>query len=149
MRASRQCPLRVFTISQQLTFHIRIIARVDTPFPNELFRYGVNQSLIPIAAPQVDIAVSRQRNEIASLYLHDRDVECTTPQIVNQNLSRYIRTSVSCQVPLFVAKRYGSGSWLVDDIEHLETSHVASILGGLSPHLVEIGGNRNHYLLKC
>ena len=64
-------------------------------FPNELFRYGVNQSLIPIAAPQVDIAVGRQRNEIASADLHDRDIKGTAPQIVNQDLSRYIRHSPS------------------------------------------------------
>ena len=60
---------------------------------------------------------------------------------------RLVVPPVGIEVALLETERHGRGGRLVDDVQHLETGHVAGVLRGLAADFVEVGRNGNHRLV--
>jgi len=101
----------------------------------ELFLEVLKQVGIEILASQVGITSSSLDGEHTTLDVEERDIESSTTEIINQNISLLIGLSGTETVS------NGGSSWLVDDTEDIETGDGTSILSSLTLVIVEVGGD--------
>ena len=119
----REIALRFFTgVLEALQGH-QVIAQVDTVGLLEFLQYVSDETAVEIFASEEGISSSSQHFDDAAPELQNRDVKCSTAQVVNGNLL----------LPLFTNPiRESCGGRLVDDSQHFEARDLSGILGGLS-----------------
>ena len=62
-----------------------IVARIHPEIFSKTTRYEVNDSQVPIHTAQTHIAGCRERPVVGAVNFHQRDVECATAQIIDQD----------------------------------------------------------------
>ena len=102
----------------------------------------VDKNMVEVIASEVSVAIGRFNLEYAVAQLQDRDIECTTTEVVHGNLHILILLIHT------VSQR--SRSRLVDDTAHLQTCNLTSLLRSLTLRVGEVcrnGDNSLCYLL--
>ena len=105
-------------------------------FPFEFVYEMVHKTVVEVLTTQVSVTSGRLDLEDTLLNGQEGNIEGTTTQIENEN--------VTLAISLLV-KTIGnsSSSRLVDDTEHVETGNQTSILGGLTLGVVEVSRDGN------
>jgi hypothetical protein len=109
-------------------------------FALEFLLEVLKQVGVEILTSQVGITSSSFDSENTTLDVEKGNIESSTTEIINQNISLLVGLSGTETVG------NGSSSWLVDDTEDVETGDRTGILGGLTLVVVEVGGNGNNSL---
>lgn len=99
----------------------------------------VDETVVEVFTTQVSVTGSGLDFEDTLFNSQERDIEGTTTEIENKN--------VTLSLSLLV-KTVGnsSGGGLVDDTEDVKTGDKTSILGGLTLRVVEVGRNSDNYI---
>ncbi len=123
----------------ELLQRIGIVAEIDSLPGHELVCHQIDQSIVEVLASEVGVSAGREDLEHVLPDLENRDVEGPPAQVVDGH-------------PLGEAKAEAVGEsgrgGLVQKSQHLEAGDPPGVLGGLSLVVVEVGGNRDHRLLR-
>ena len=84
------------------------------------------------------VATGRQYIGNTSFELQDANIERATAKVIDQQVFVAL---------LFTPIRQGCSRRLVDELQHVETSHLTSSLSAVTLHLAEIGRNGNHHVV--
>src|SRR6267378_3445930 len=96
----------------------------------KFFRHMIDDGVVPILAAEPVIAVGRDHVDVLALNAHDRDVERSAAKVEDEDgliLVQFIKT---------IGER--SGGRLIDDLQNVEASELASGNGCGSFRIVEI-----------
>ena len=107
-----------------------VLAQVDAVLLLELVGCPVDHALVPVIAAQVVVAVGGKNLNHAVREVKQRDVEGAAAQVEDEDLL--------LGALLVQAVGKGSGRRLVDDTLDVETSDLASVLGGLTLGVVKV-----------
>ena len=100
----------------------------------ELLNEVVDETVVEVLTTQVSVSGSGLDLEDTLLNGQEGDIESSSTKIEDENVALTLDLLVK-------TVRNGSGSWLVDDSENVETSNQTGILSGLTLSIVEIGGD--------
>jgi hypothetical protein len=98
----------------------------------ELVGEVVDETVVKVLATQVGVSGSRLDLEDTLLDGQERDIECTTSKIEDEDVALTLSL-------LIKTVGNGSGCGLVDDTEDVEASNETSVLGSLTLRVVEVG----------
>jgi len=110
--------------------------------PLELLDKVVDESVVEVLTTQVGVTGSGLDLEDTLLNGEERDIECTTSEIEDEDV-------LLTGTLLVETVGDGGGCWLVDDSENVETGDQTSILGGLSLGVVEVGWDGDDGFGNC
>ena len=141
----RQAPLALFDLPGQMLQALGVAPRVVAEFTVELFGDGVQQALVPVDAPQVQVARAGDHLDLVFLVTHQRQVECSAPEIVDENplLVGQFREPQPFR-PQDIAQRRRDR--FVDDVDLLEPRRATGFEGGQALPLAELRGDGDHGL---
>ncbi len=121
----------------------RIVARVGAVSGLELVRDVLADAIVPVLAPQPNVAFDGQRLEMVPAQADQRHVEGAAAEVVDQHgLLRDRQWVAGVQlggIPRLEGVRQRRRRRLVEDVEHLEPGDAAGVLGRLAPRVVEVG----------
>jgi len=100
--------------------------------PLELVGEVVDEAVVEVLTTQVGVSGSRLDLEDTLLDGQERDIECTTSKIEDEDVALTLGLLVK-------TVGNGSGCGLVDNAEDVEASNETSILGSLTLRVVEVG----------
>jgi hypothetical protein len=136
LMSSRESSLGLFALSSKTTESSVVSLDIDTTLFLEFSHAELDESVVEIFSTQMSVSVGWLNFENTIFNWEDRDIEGTTTEIEDKNVSF---TWVFLD---FVKTVCDSGSGgLVDDSLDVELGNSSSILGGLSLGIVEISGN--------
>mmetsp|Transcript_1006 Transcript_1006/g.2232 ORF Transcript_1006/g.2232 Transcript_1006/m.2232 type:complete len:181 (+) Transcript_1006:1224-1766(+) len=119
--------------------HEPVLGDVEARVLLELVDKVLKDGLIEVLSAQVSVSVGALYLEDALVHLEHGHIEGATAEIVHRNHLAALL--------LVHAVRKRRSRRLVDDAEHLETSDLASILGGLALRVVEVGRHSHNSLV--
>jgi hypothetical protein len=109
-----------------------VLGEVESRLFLELSDDVVDEGDVEIFSSEVSVTVGRLDFEDTLLHLEDRDIERSSSEIVDSDLSRVVAVET--------VSESGSGR-LVDDTENVETSDRSGVLGSLTLRVVEVSGD--------
>ncbi|PON77776.1 Glutamate dehydrogenase, NAD-specific [Parasponia andersonii] len=138
----RQCPLRSLASRSQPPQSSGITAYVLLVLPLELCHEVIHKPVIKIFTPKMSISRSSLHFKDSFLDCEQRNIERSATEIENQDVL------FAGAGGLFVEPiSNGRSSGLVDDSHDVKPRNGASVLGGLTLRIVEIGRNSDHRVL--
>ena len=116
---------------------LTIFSQVNTLLTLELIGSPVHNSLIPVITAEVCVTVRGLDLDHAFTHFQDRDIECASTQIEDQDRFVLLLIEAICQ---------GGGCGLVDDAHHFKTGDLACILRRLALAVIKIRRDGDHGL---
>jgi hypothetical protein len=117
-----------------------VLGEVESRLLLELGDDVVDEGDVEIFSSQMSVTVGRLYFEDSLLHLEDRNIERSSSEIIDGDLSRVVAVET--------VSESGSGR-LVDDTENVETGDGSGILGSLTLRVVEVGGDGDDYTVEA
>lgn len=139
--SSRKDSLGSLALGSESSQSSGVVLHLHTSLSLELSQAILNNLVVKVLTTQMGVTISGSNLEEAILNGKQRDIESTTTQIEDQDISLALALLVQ-------TISNGSSSGLIEDSHDIQASDSASILGGISLGIIKVGRDSDDSVLN-